>query len=445
MRKRAARLAAAVILAAGALGVASAAPEADVALLGASGRLGLGGGWWPGSWAALRLESSVPGEHRLTLATEEGTLRSGLIPVTAELVVPDGPGTRSAELDVPMFGQRPARLTLEGPAGSRTVMLQPFDETPRLVVTDRPAAAVNGLALRPEDLGGPAARWLSGGIMLVERAGLAPSVSSALSLVAGGVRLVPPAGAGSTLGRLPPGPIGLGAVGPGEVPTVLRLEEIARLLAPDVGQPGRTHGRLAWWVAGALAAVLGAYSARRLAPAAAHAAGASAVLLGAFGAWALSPTAPEDREARLLVGAGGWGIETTLGARMRLTAGEVVLAPGARPLSRVAQAHHAGGTRVAAAAWSVTSDWTPPRAVVVPLRVTAAGSLVNSGRDRLDSVAVVGSGQQEPLPAGVTRPVIRAMSSLPYPIQPLEELLPPGSAVARNAAGDWLIALPEGS
>lgn len=439
MRLGPAGLAAAAVLLAGA---ARASTEPDVVVPGATGRLGLGGGWWPGAWVPLRLEATGPGSYRLVLRTEEGSLRAGLVPVTAELSVPDGPGARSAEIVVPLFGRRPARLTLEGPAGRRTAAVEPLAGTPAIVVTDRPPASVGGLALRPEDLAADPARWLAGGVVLVERAGLFPAPAAALALLAAGARLDSPGGLPAELAALEPGPVGLGAVGPGGAPRPPRLESLVETLAPEVGPPGRTQPSLGWWAGGAFALALAAYSARRADPRAAYAAGAAGVLLGLTGAWALSPRAPQDRSVRLLAGSGGWGVETVITATLSLDDREARLPRGARPLGLGARSYDEAGVSVRPGAWSALRYWTPPRAAVVPLRSTAAG-LANAGAVPLNEVEVVGAGPQEPLAPAARRPVRRLWSgATPTGIA---RLLPEGTAVARGPDGSWFVALPEAS
>ncbi len=429
--------------------------EPDVSVVGADARLGLGGGFWVGSWAQLRLEARGSGDYRLRLEAADGSLRSGLTPFEARLELPDAPGVRVAQLNLPLFSRRPVSLTLDGPSGSKTVRIEPYPGVPAVRLS---SLVPNGsqwfneriLDLTPADVRANPALWLASPDLLLSERPEGQVASLALAWLAAGGRVIGQNLPGN-LERVPDGPIGLGrliraqAAPPGPH---FKLESVLRGALPEASVPQTHNPALGWWCVGLFAACLGAFSLRRFDAASNLFVAVMAAVVGGLGAWAFSPVAQESEwRARVRIGAGGWGLETELVSLVSLRQRELELPPGAEPLERVPRTYALNDTRLMQAAWSRTAYWMPPRAVSLPLRVVD-GRLENRSGVAMTRLFVVGLGAQEPLGPRSARKLRRISEFAPPEWDALASTLPTGTALAYTAptADDplsLLIALPE--
>jgi hypothetical protein len=402
-------------------GAAQSAPP-DLSLPGAEARLGWGGGYSSGAWSLLRLRATGGEAYRLRLETETGTLRRGLIPLSATLEVAPGAGVREAQVWVPLFTKRPVRLTLSGSTGERRLSLTPLSALETVTATFTEPGAYLGRV----------------------RVDAASDATAALSAVAGGAQLR----STDWAALLPNGALGLGEVRAEEAfdASPVDLERIASALAPIAAPPERRSSALAWWSAGVFVVVLGVYSARRLEPRVTAFAAAGALIVGGVGFAALQAVDAPEAARTVLVGAGGWGVRLNLYSRFNTVARDLELPGGAGVLAPLPTEHRLETTRVRAFAWSQVSYWTMPVAARVPLRVDARG-LENTEPAALEDVYVVGRGIQERL--GRARRAFPALGSTPpwsggsAEHEALAALLPLGSAIARRGA-TLVIGLPSG-
>jgi hypothetical protein len=446
-----------VFILAAALWSAAAAASPDLKVEGAEARLGAGGGFWPGAWATLRLEASGPGEYRLALRAQEGTLRGGLSAVTAVLNAPDRPGVREASLELPLVSRRPVYLTLQGPRGRAEVRLDPFPGTPAVAVSRRLGAVGSWrgesvIEFGAADLDPDPALWLAGPTLVVQDGAVAPDATRVLAWLAGGGRVVPPAAGIAGLERVPRGAVGLGWLerdGGDARPAERTPPDLAAVMAaaaPRVAPPARRNALIGLWAAAGFLVCLGVYSARREEVLPTRWAALVAVLFGLAGAWALQPVRLSVEAARTVrIGALGWGVESTVATRLALTPLEADLPAGARLVTHIARRYEEGRVVVAQPAWQRVTYWTRPRAAAVP--VVLEGERLSYGGERpLSWLYVVGAGPQEPVAPGRSQTLRRTLSTeAPADARDLIEALPQGAAVARDADGALIVALPAGA
>ena len=430
--------------------------EPDVKVTGADARLGLGGGFWVGAWADLRLEARTTGVFRLRLEAEDGSIRTGLTPFEAHLEVPDAPGVRVASLSVPLFSRRPVNLILDGPTGSQTVRIEPYSGVPAVRLTSRVTSGSTWLGepvldLEPSDVHANPALWLAApDLVLSEPLDEPPNASLALAWLAAGGRVIGQNIPGS-LTRVPDGPMGLGRLMRASASprgAHLRLESVLQAVLPEASVPEMHNAALGWWCVGLFVACLSGFSLRRYDARAILGVATAGAVIGGLGAWAFSPIAQySEWRVPVRIGAGGWGLETELVSLVSLRARDLELPPGALLLERVPRTYEASRTRLAQAAWSRTAYWLPPRAVSLPLRVVD-GHLENRSGVGLARLFVVGLGVQEPLGPRSVRKLRRTSEFAPPAWLALASTLPSGTALAYTvpSAGSpsaLLIALPE--
>ncbi len=427
--------------------------EPDAQIPGADARLGFGGGFWVGAWAQLRLEARTSGVFQLRLEAEDGSLRSGLIPFTAHLELPDSPGVRVANLSVPLFSRRPVKLTLDGPTGSKTIRIEPYPGTPAV----RPVTRVQSgsewlgeqlLDLDPSDVRPIPALWLSApDLVLSEALNDHQGAALALAWLAAGGRVIGPRLPGS-LDRVPDGAIGLGSLSratPQPRQPRTPIESVLRAALPEPTIPGMHQPALGWWCVGLFVASLSIFSARRSSPRFTVPMAVVGAIVGVIGAWAFSPVAL-DSEQRIPVqiGAGGWGLATEVVSMISLRQRDLELPAGVQVLERVTRTYEATRTQLTQPAWSRTAYWTPPKATSLPLRVVN-GQIQNRAGVGLAQVFVVGLGQQEPLQARSARKLQRVSEFAPPEWIGLADVLPKGTVLGYTASSPrtLLIALPE--
>jgi hypothetical protein len=427
--------------------------EPDAQIPGAEARLGLGGGFWVGAWAELRLEARTSGAFQVRLGAEDGSLRAGLIPFEARLELPDTPGVRVARLTVPLFSRRPVNLTLDGPTGSKTVRIEPYPGTPavRPVTHVMSGSAWLGerlLDLSPSDVRPDPALWLSApDLVLSERLDDRSGAALALAWLAAGGRVIG-ANLPGSLERVPDGPIGLGRLSrstPQPRQSHMPLESVLRAALPEPTVPGMYQSALGWWCVGLFAACLGVFSARRSIARLTLQVAIVGALVGLIGAWAFSPVALEtEQRVPVRIGAGGWGLETEIVSLVSLRQRDLELPPGALPLERVPRTYEATSTRLTQRGWSRIAYWTPPHATSLPLRVVN-GRLENRAGVGLERLFVVGLGQQEPLGPRAARKLRRTSEFPPAVLSDLVAALPQGTALAYTTSSPktLMIALPE--
>ena len=429
--------------------------EPDVSVTGADARLGLGGGFWVGSWVQLRLEARGAGAYRVRLRAQDGSLRSGLTPFEARLEILDAPGVRVAQLKLPLFSRRPVNLTLDGPTGSKTVRIEPYPGVPAVRPTSRVSSGSQWLGeriidLTPADVSANPALWLAAPDLVLSEGPEGQGASLALAWLAAGGRVIGQNLPG-TLERVPDGPIGLGRLiraqaaprGPH-----LKLESVLRGALPEASAPQTHNPALGWWCVGLFAACLGAFSLRRFDATSNLFVAVVAAVVGGLGAWAFAPVAQESEwRASVRIGAGGWGLETELVSLVSLRQRELKLPPGAEPLERVPRTYELNDTSLMQDAWSRTAYWMPPRAVSLPLRVVN-GRVENRSGVALARLFVVGLGAQEPLGPRSARKLRRISEFAPPEWDALASVLPTGTALAYTAPTadeplSLLVALPE--
>lgn len=427
--------------------------EPDVQLTGAEARLGLGGGFWVGSWAQIRLEARTSGAFQLRLEAEDGSLRTGLIPYEVKLEVPDAPGVRVAQLSVPLFSRRPVKLRLDGPTGSKTVRIEPYPGTPAV----RPGTRVSSgsawlgesvLDLAPSEVRADPALWLSApDLVLSERLDDRQGASLALAWLAAGGRVIGADPPGS-LGRVSDGPIGLGRLirtTPQPREPHLNLESVLRAALPAASVPEMHHPALGWWCVGLFVACLSVFSLRRSSARSTIQVAVAGIIVGGLGAWAFSPVTQEaEWRAPVQIGSGGWGLETEIVSLVSLRQRELELPPGALPLERIERTYELTRTVLTQPAWSRIAYWTPPRAHSLPLRVVD-GRLENRSGVGLSRLFVVGLGEQEPLGPRAARNLRRTSEFAPPDWSDLTATLPAGTALAYTSSSPrtLLVALPE--
>lgn len=429
--------------------------EPDVSIPGAEARLGLGGGFWVGTWAELLLEARTSGVYQLRLEAEDGSLRAGLTPFEARLEVPDSPGVRVSHVRVPLFSRRPVNLRLDGPTGSKTVRIEPYPGVPAVRPTARVTSGSDWLGervidLAPSDLRSDPALWLSApDLVLSERLDV-PDASLTLAWLAAGGRVIG-TGIPGSLERVPDGAIGLGHLirtEPSPRKPRLNLEAVLRAALPEASVPPMHHTALGWWCVGLFAACLTAFSMRRFDARSTVQAAVAGVVIAGVGAWAFTPVAHEaEWRVPVQIGAGGWGLETELVSSVSLRHRELELPPGALPLERIQRTYESSSTHLTQAAWSRIAYWMPPRAASLPLRVVE-GRLENAAGVGLSRLFVVGLGEQEPLGPRAARKLRRTSEFAPPGWSDLASALPSGTALAYtaptpNAPSALLIALPE--
>ena len=414
--------------------------EADLTLPGAEARLGWGGGFSAGAWNELRLTATGGDAYRLTLETNEGSLRTGLHAIQSTLEVAAGAGVREERVLLPLFMKRGVKLTLSSATlGQKSVTLEPLKEAPEVT----------------EPSSSPAV-YLSGAKLLGN-----PELNDALTALAGGATVMNDV----ALRRLPGGALGLGTLqrapaqanqrtsslpGP-DTSKPIPLQGIASALKTQTTFPDRRSLALALWSAAAFVGVLMLYSARRLDWRFSLAAAVLGSVIGAVGFASLQITEPyREGSQNVLIGASGWGLQLRLQTRFTASGGTQELVAGAQTLEPIARVYTATATRFSAAPWSRFSYWAAPSAAQVPLRVSA-NWIENAGSTKLTDLFVVGRGVLEGLP--VTRRALGAVAadaSSTYPPAQYDELarlLPNGAAVARlgeAADATLVIALPEG-
>jgi hypothetical protein len=418
----------AFVLGAMASGVGAAQTlEADLRLPGAEARLGWGGGFVSGAWSELRLTATGSEAYTVTLETNDGTLRSGLTPLTASLEVAAGTGVRSEVMLVPLFVKRPVKLTLKSSVGSQSVKLEPFSQIPEVnEAASSPAAYLGGAKLSGD---------------------LEPS--AALVALAGGALV---AGA-SGLERLPQGVIGMGALGlnardldegarGGRNLSPSALANLAGTFVTDAAPPPRASQGLALWCVAAFVALLALYSARRLDWRFSVAGGVIALVIGAVGFAALQPEAfHAERNQTVLIGARGWGLQLEVRSRFNTRGGEGRLEAGSQPLEAIRRHYTQDGTRITVKPWSRLAYWTAPKAARVPLRVSSRW-IENSGSERMENIYVVGHGLLEPMSATRRELGVATGAFAPQEYDAFSRLLPQGTAVAK-LRDTIVIALPE--
>jgi hypothetical protein len=418
----------------------------DVSLPGAAGRLGVGGGWWAGSWVSLRLEVSAPGSWRLTLTGEEGTLRAGAAPLTAEVTVPDAPGVRVRELRLPLLSRRPATLELRGPEASKKVTLFAFPGTPAVLVGEGAPTTSGGdqvIQLGPDEISPDPAAWLSGPRLLLDSGSAwLPRPSTLLAWLAAGGTVQPSGGATLPgLESLEPGRVGLGYLGEGRG-SQLNLERVLELIAPRPAPPPRANTLLALWAGAAFVIALAVYSARRADRLAGYGAALTCLAAGVVGFLALQPGSHfREESVRVAIGAAGWGIETTVTTRFGFHEEAVRLPPAVKPIGLVARHYLPEATVSRQLGWSRLTYWAPPKAALVPLRVSG-NRVENTSAERAEDLFVVGSQQQEPLAPGTSRVIPETFADVPPRwLAQLAEVLPQRTAIGRVGAR-LVIALP---
>ena len=420
--------------------VASSLNGADASLPGAEARLGWGGGYSSGAWSLLHLRVTGGDAYRLNLATQTGTLRSGLQPLTATLTVSAGAGVREQRLWLPLFTKRPVKLTLSSNTGVNSATIQPLSANAVIAEPmDSPAAYLG----QPRVTGS-----------------LEPQ--SALIALAGGAVLTNANG----LERLPSGALGLGELRRTAATTrvdQLGLQQIALSIARVAQPPPRQSEGLAWWCAAAFVVTLGAYSARRLEGRVAVWGAGLMLMIGATGWAALQArdggggSADTNVAQTVLIGAGGWGVQMRTTSVFNANAGSLNLPSGVQLLSP-ADAHYSQtATLIQAGAWKSVSYWSAPTAARVPLRVNN-NELENAGTEPLTDVYVIGTGSLEPINAAAKRSFttssgsriedgFSSYGSSGYGSSGYGSLirqLPSGSALARRGQ-TLVIALPERS
>ena len=411
---------------------ASSLEGADLSLPGAEARLGWGGGYSSGAWSLLHLRVTGGDAYTLSLATQTGTLRSGLQPLTATLTVSAGAGVREQRLWLPLWTKRPIKLTLTSSLGVSSATIQPS----------------NANAIVAEPMDSPAAylgKPRITGILEPQRA---------LIALAGGAVLTNTTG----LERLPSGALGLGQLRRDATKTradQLDLQPIVLSVVRVAQSPQRSSEGLAWWCAAAFIAALGIYSARRLewrfsTWSAAFMLGIGVVGWAALQARDTGAASPNTTEQTVLIGAGGWGLQMQVTSVFNATAGQLSLPSSVQLLSRLSptNTHYTqNATLLQAGAWSSVSYWSAPSAARVPLRIRNS-TLENSGSQTLTDVYVIGAGSLEPIGAAATRS-FKTTNGQSFEdgyssYGSLVRHLPLGSALARRGQ-TLLIALPERS
>jgi hypothetical protein len=401
--------------------------EADVRLPGAEARLGWGGGFVSGAWSELRLTATGSEAYAVILETNDGTLRSGLTPLTATLEVEAGTGVRSEVLLVPLFIKRPVKLTLKSSVGSQSVKLEPYSQIPEVnEAASSPAAYLGGTKLSGD---------------------LEPS--TALTALAGGAVVA----RAPSLERLPDGVLGLGALGldargldegarGGRPLSPSALANLAGTFVTQADPPARASLGLALWCVAAFIAVLALYSARRLDWRFSVAGGVLATVVGIIGFVALQPEAfYAERNQTVLIGARGWGLQLEVRSRFNTRGGEGTLEAGSQTLEAIARHYTRDGTRITVKPWSRLAYWTAPKAARVPLRVSSQW-IENTGETRMENVYVVGHGLLEPMSTTRRDLGVATGAFAPQEYDAFSRLLPQGTAVAK-LRDTIVIALPE--
>jgi hypothetical protein len=393
--------------------------EPDLTLPGAEVRLGWGGGFVSGAWSELTLTATGGDAYTATLETSDGTIRTGLKPIRARLEVAAGSGVRSETLLVPLFVKRPVKLTLQSALGTKSVKLEPFAQTPDgNLLASSPAAYLGGVRVSGD---------------------LEPS--AALTALAGGASVT------ANLERLPSGALGLGdlqreTTGEARPTSSVTVGNLIAALAPDANPPERQSLALALWSVAAFIGVLGLYSARRLDARFSIAGAGLALVFGAVGFAALQTEAPfAERNQRVLIGAGGWGLSLTVWSRFNAQGGAQTLAVSAQTLEPMERRYTKEATLLEVKPWSRFSYWNAPKAARVPLRVTKQW-IENSASTRVENVFVVGHGLLEPISAVRRELGVATNVFAPQQYDDFARLLPEGSAIG-TLEDTIVIALPE--
>ncbi len=399
-------------------GLAQAADEGVVRVPGAFAEVGWNGRLTSGGWVEFRLVATAAGAFYAKLETTEGKVLEGLTPITANLELPEGVGTRETRLILPIMTTRMVKITISGATGSAVQRFEPSNTALELNASRLP--------IEPS-------LYLTGHRILGR---LEPSI--ALATLAGGAHLeLQPTG-------LPVGALGLGAITK-MAPHKALLEQLAAF-APEASPPARHHELLGFWSVAAFVVLLGLLSLKRFDFRYLVAIAIGSIGLGGLGFWASLPSTSYVETTRdVLIGARGWGVKFQLHSRYSLQP-EWNLPAGALPLEQnhIARQYSNEKTVLQHAGWQKIRYVTMPTATRVPLRLEA-NKLVNESPIAVEQIFVRGRGNQEVLEAGSSRVLTNKIYGTLPPDQYLGllQVLPDGTVIAQQANTTMIIALPE--
>ncbi|MEJ2287402.1 MAG: hypothetical protein P8Y02_01955 [Deinococcales bacterium] len=449
------------------LGPAVAAAQGD----GATVELGLGGNLVADAWNPVRVTVRDAAPSVLRVRIDEGSLLEGPRIVRYSANLPGGSGVTvfDDDLFVPTF--RTLSYTLvsgrtvlaSGSLGAGDADARPLD----VILSGAPGrwrgafgSDARIVDVAASDLPARAAAFDGVRTLLVDGSAAAPRAESVAAAASGGVQVVlagPLPASQAQLGRL--AGRGSARLGVGEVVRVAanpravraamagwqpidRQGMVQALAAERLVQPPRAPGQplmLSLAAAYVLVTLLGL----RFGGTPGLVAGLVLAAVIAAAGWRLlrPPSAELSASSTVLIGGGELALALQVDERLTLPSGEVTLPRAGRPLSPLPYAVEDGSTRVELPRWHAVAVAAHPELRTSALRFEG-GRLVNTGREPLHGVYVLGLGRQPDLPAGASvTPGPGEEGGMAPPLARLAALLPAGTALASAPAAVW-VALP---
>ena len=432
--------------------------------------LGIRGAVVENSWNPLRLVLRDLPPVEFELRIDQGTLRSGSIPLIYSANIDSSRGLTVFEDEVFIPPWSSLSWTLGTP--QRTFASGTLDPRLRdnraltLLLSDEPGRWLGSLpeGSRPQEvvageLPRRAAAYSGVEALLIDGTTSPPTVESVVAAAAAGVVVVlvePPPASHRPLSQLSPSGSGT-RIGAGWLITTgssavseafashrgFAMQGAASaLLAGQEAPAGPPYSRITMVSAGAIYALLVLLLLRFGGQAGIPAALVVAVLTALAGWLLLRPEqAIVEQQRTLIVSTGGLGLSLPTLAIRSLPGGEVRVPRPMRLSDQVPYNVGSNGTRLSLGRWQRQLLLGKP-ALASSVLVWLDGQLENRGERLLQDVLVLGWGPQPPLQPGAVYDVVASEEALlPQAYGDLLELLPPGTAVA-NDGERYLVALP---
>lgn len=425
-----------------------------------------------GAWNPLRLLTRDLPAATLEVRIDQGSLRSGSVPLEYSARLDASRGVTVFEDDLFIPPWRSLTWVLRG--NDAVLASGSFDPRGRddrpltLLLSDRPGRWLEALPQdsRPQEVAAarlsvrPAA-YSGVDALIIDGSSAAPSQEAVVTAAAAGVvvLLVGPLPAShSHLQRLLGGDsarIGAGwLVSAAEEDVASLLQSLPRLeqgeLAATIARSGES-GRSAVPPRLTVLLVAAGYAVAVLLLVRLGSAGVvTALVVGALvtvsGWWLLRPPEPLLQEARtIVIGSGGLALAVPTLAVRSLPGGAVEFESPMRLLRSYPYSLTPAGTRVSMERWQRETLLGKPR-LVTPTLAWDGDVLVNSGDDRLVELFVLGMGPQPPLPAdGRLRPRSGPEGAPAGTFAQLAPSLPAGTALALSGDRVYLALPPAGA
>lgn len=410
-----------------------------------------------GAWNPLRLFTRDLPAATLEIHIDQGTLRTGSVPLDYRAPLEASRGVTVFEDDLFIPPWRSLTWVLRG--DEAVLASGSFDPRARddrpltLLLSNRPGLWLEALPQesRPQEvaastLSARPAAYSGVDTLIIDGSTAAPSQEAVVTAAAAGVAVIlvgPLPASHAHLGRLLDGDrarIGAGwLVRASEEDAAALLESLPRIdgaeLAAAVANSGEAR-RSATLPRLTVLSVAAGYALAVLLLVRLGSAGVvTALVVGSLvtvsGWWLLRPPEPLLEEARtIVIGSGGLGLAVPTTVVRSLPGGSVEFESPMRLLQAYPHSVTPASTEVSMERWQRETLLAKP-GLVTPTLAWDGDVLVNRGNESLDELFVLGVGRQPPLPAdGRLRPVRGEDGAPPVAFTVLAELLPRGTALA---------------